>query len=121
MITSLLTSCSTQSTEKGNSIPSIVTTTGMLADAIKNIVGDSASVQALMGPGVDPHLYKATQGDLTKLTNADIIVYNGLHLEGKMGEVLEKLAKQKPVMAGGDGVDEGKRKKSVGTKVEQRR
>jgi manganese/zinc/iron transport system substrate-binding protein len=45
-----------------------------------------------MGPGVDPHLYKATQGDLERLQNADVIVYNGLHLEGKMSEVLERLA-----------------------------
>ena len=48
-----------------------------------------------MGPGVDPHLYKATQGDLFKLKSADIVLYNGLHLEGKMGEILEKLARTK--------------------------
>lgn len=76
----------------------IVTTTGMIADAVKNIVGDSADVEALMGPGVDPHLYKATQGDLQKLDEADVIFYNGLHLEGKLVEVLEKLARRKPVI-----------------------
>jgi manganese/zinc/iron transport system substrate-binding protein len=63
------------------------------------VAGDRADVIALMGPGVDPHLYKATQGDLQKLTDADVIFYNGLHLEGKMGEVLEKLGKTKPVIA----------------------
>jgi manganese/zinc/iron transport system substrate-binding protein len=77
----------------------IVTTTGMIKDAVDHVVGDKAEVIALMGPGVDPHLYKATQGDLQKLTNADVIFYNGLHLEGKMGEVLEKLGKTKPVVA----------------------
>jgi manganese/zinc/iron transport system substrate-binding protein len=77
----------------------IVTTTGMIKDAVEHVVGDKADVIALMGPGVDPHLYKATQGDLQKLTDADIIFYNGLHLEGKMGEVLEKLGKTKPVIA----------------------
>jgi manganese/zinc/iron transport system substrate-binding protein len=77
----------------------IVTTTGMIKDAALNIAGDKADVIALMGPGVDPHLYKATQGDLQKLTNADIVFYNGLHLEGKMGEVLEKLGHLKPVIA----------------------
>lgn len=77
----------------------IVTTTGMIADAVKNVVGDSAEVEALMGPGVDPHLYKATQGDLEKLNNADVIFYNGLHLEGKMVEIFEKLALRKPVIA----------------------
>ncbi len=82
----------------------IITTTGMIADAVKNIAGDSAEVVSLMGPGVDPHLYKATHGDLEKLTEADVIFYNGLHLEGKMGEVLEKLGRTKPVIAVSDGV-----------------
>jgi manganese/zinc/iron transport system substrate-binding protein len=77
----------------------IVTTTGMIKDAVEHVLGDKADVIALMGPGVDPHLYKATQGDLQKLTDADIIFYNGLHLEGKMGEVLEKLGKTRPVIA----------------------
>jgi manganese/zinc/iron transport system substrate-binding protein len=77
----------------------IVTTTGMIKDAADRIAGDKAEVIALMGPGVDPHLYKATQGDLSKLTDADLVFYNGLHLEGKMGEVLEKLGKTRPVIA----------------------
>lgn len=77
----------------------IVTTTGMIKDAVEHVVGDKAEVIALMGPGVDPHLYKATQGDLEKLTSADIVFYNGLHLEGKMGEVFEKLGHLKPVIA----------------------
>ncbi|HKK76890.1 MAG TPA: zinc ABC transporter substrate-binding protein [Saprospiraceae bacterium] len=76
----------------------VVATTGMVADLVQNIGGDSIEVQALMGPGVDPHLYKATQGDLAKLQKADIIFYNGLHLEGKMGEVLEKLGQIKRVV-----------------------
>ena len=73
----------------------IVTTTGMIADAVKNIVGEEAEVVALMGPGVDPHLYKATSGDLSRLTKANIIFYNGLHLEGKMGEVMGKAGPSK--------------------------
>lgn len=77
----------------------IVTTTGMIKDVVENVAGDNVEVIALMGPGVDPHLYKATQGDLEKLTNADIVLYNGLHLEGKMGEVMEKLGRLKPVIA----------------------
>jgi manganese/zinc/iron transport system substrate-binding protein len=59
---------------------------------------------AIMGPGVDPHLYKATQGDLVKFNQADVIVFNGLLLEGKMGEVLSKLGKRKPVVAAGEAV-----------------
>lgn len=84
----------TQSGDKLN----IVTTTGMIADVVKNLGKDSVTVQALMGPGVDPHLYKATQGDLGRLQAADIIFYNGLHLEGKMGEVFEKLERIKNVI-----------------------
>ncbi len=83
----------------GNKKLKIVTTTGMIKDAVEHVAGDKAEVIALMGPGVDPHLYKATQGDLEKLTSADIIFYNGLHLEGKMGEVFEKLGRLKPVIA----------------------
>lgn len=84
----------------------VVTTTGILKDAVANIVGDAAEVESIMGSGVDPHLYKATQGDLNKLTGADVIIYNGLHLEGKMGEVLEKLSRQKTVIAAGEGIPE---------------
>ena len=60
----------------------VVATTGMIGDAVKEIAGTHAEVVTLMGPGVDPHLYKATHGDLQRLTEADIIYYNGLHLEG---------------------------------------
>jgi manganese/zinc/iron transport system substrate-binding protein len=91
--------CTSKEKRKEGSKMKIVTTTGMIKDAVENIVGDHADVTALMGPGVDPHLYKATQGDLQKLTDADVVFYNGLHLEGKMGEVLEKLGHLKPVIA----------------------
>lgn len=84
----------------------IVATTGMIQDAVINIAGDRADVVALMGPGVDPHLYKATHGDLEHLTSADVIFYNGLHLEGKMGEVFKKLARIKPVIAVAERVPE---------------
>ena len=67
----------------------IVTTTSMLADAVRNIVGDQIVVHGLMGPGVDPHLYHARESDVHKLAAADLVIYNGLHLEGKMGQVLE--------------------------------
>ncbi len=69
----------------------IVTTTGMIADIVRNIGGEAVNVTALMGPGVDPHLYKASEGDVGRMANADIIFYNGLHLEGSMADVFEKL------------------------------
>ena len=88
--------------------PYIITTTGMIADIVENIVKDSAEVEAIMQPGVDPHLYKASQGDLKKIMDADYILYNGLHLEGKMGEILEKQALVKPVIALGDSIGRSK-------------
>lgn len=77
----------------------VTATTGMIADLVENIAQDKAKVQALMGVGVDPHLYKATQGDIRKLSRADIIFYNGLHLEGKMQSIFEKLQRKKTVVA----------------------
>lgn len=97
-ISLLILSCTKKDTNQTNML-TITTTTGMLADAVKNIVQNKAEVISLMGPGVDPHLYKATQGDLKRLTEADIVFYNGLHLEGKMAEVLEKLQRNKTVVA----------------------
>lgn len=100
----LIASCKISEKQESNKIESIVCTTGMLGDAVKNIVGNKVKVITLMGPGVDPHLYKATQGDLKALSNADIIVYNGLHLEGKMGEIFEKLSTQKHIIVAADGI-----------------
>ncbi|QKI88843.1 metal ABC transporter solute-binding protein, Zn/Mn family [Thiomicrorhabdus xiamenensis] len=77
----------------------ITVTTGMIADLVNQIAKDKAKVQALMGVGVDPHLYKATQGDVRKLSRADIIFYNGLHLEGKLQPILQKMQRRKTVVA----------------------
>src|SRR5690606_14897745 len=72
--------------------PQIVATTSILADGIRNLVGDNADVVSLMPAGVDPHLYKASVRDLDLLQNADMVIYHGLFLEGKMTEIFEKLA-----------------------------
>jgi manganese/zinc/iron transport system substrate-binding protein len=76
----------------------------MIADVVDYLVGDSADVVALMGPGVDPHLYKASQGDVRKLSNANTIVYNGLHLEGKMTGILEKMSSSTNVIKMSEGL-----------------
>ncbi len=78
--------------------PVIVATTSILADGVKNLVGDSAEVIALMPAGVDPHLYKASVRDLDLLTNADLVIYHGLFLEGKMTEIFEKLTLNQKVI-----------------------
>jgi manganese/zinc/iron transport system substrate-binding protein len=77
----------------------ILATTGMIADAARQIVGELADVTALMGPGVDPHLYQPTARDQGRLKAAQLILYNGLHLEGKMADLFESLAKQKHVVS----------------------
>ncbi len=69
----------------------VVATTSMIADAAANVGGERAEVTGLMGPGVDPHLYNATEGDVTRLLGADLILYNGLHLEAQMANVLERM------------------------------
>ncbi len=105
----ILTGCEDQAGSGGGDGPlRVVTTTGMIADLAEKIGGDSVVVTALMGPGVDPHLYKATQGDLGRLRSADVILYNGLHLEGKMGEVLEKLERLKTVVPVSRGIETGR-------------
>lgn len=78
---------------------SVVTTTGLIGDAARNIGGDRVAVTSLMGEGVDPHLYKASPGDLRLMTRAGLVLYNGLHLEGRMADALEKLGEKKPVEA----------------------
>ncbi|MBP1996911.1 metal ABC transporter solute-binding protein, Zn/Mn family [Paenibacillus eucommiae] len=83
----------------------ITATIGMITDVVKQVGGDHVSVVGLMKAGVDPHLYKASQGDISKLDHADIIFYNGLHLEGKMVEILEQMAKKKPVAAVSANID----------------
>ncbi len=77
----------------------VVCTTGMVADLARNIGGEQVAVTSLMGAGVDPHLYKPVPSDIRKLRDADLIFYSGLHLEGKMAEVLGNLAKSQPVFA----------------------
>lgn len=64
----------------------------MLADMAKNVGGEHVQVVALMGPGVDPHLYKPTAGDIARITEADLILFGGLHLEGRMTEVFDQLS-----------------------------
>ena len=74
----------------------IVCTTTILADTIRHIVGDHAVVISLMGPGVDPHLYRAREGDVHRLASADLVFYHGLHLEGKLATILESLDRYAP-------------------------
>lgn len=84
----------------------VVATTSMVTDLVRQVAGDRATVEGLMGPGVDPHLYKPTASDIIKLQRADVIFYNGLVLEGKMTDIFTRLARgKKPVYALTEAID----------------
>lgn len=72
----------------------VTATTTMVADLVRQVGGNRVQVESLMGPGVDPHLYKATAGDVLKLQKAQVIFYGGLHLEGRMTDVFTRIARQ---------------------------
>ncbi len=91
-----LSACGPAASRQGDDLSTrtlqIVATIGMIADIAQNVGGERVVVTGLMGPGIDPHLYKASEGDVARLQQADIIFYNGLHLEAQMGGVIERMA-----------------------------
>lgn len=91
LLTIILFASCKDANKTANGKLNVVTTTTMITDLVRNIGGDSINVDGLMGSGVDPHLYKASEGDVSKLGNADVVFYSGLHLEGKLVEVFEKM------------------------------
>lgn len=95
-----LAACTGAGTEAPRQGPlQILTTTGIVGDLARHVAGEHATVGSLMSTGVDPHLYKASESDVRRMAEADLILYNGLHLEGKMGDVLVKMARSRPVVA----------------------
>ena len=83
----------------------VVTTIGQLTNVVEIVGGEHVNVTGLMGPGVDPHLYVASESDVESLQNADVIIYNGLFLEAQMTEVFEALGERKTVLAAGEQID----------------
>ena len=81
-----------------------VTTVGMITDIVTIVGGERVEVHGLMGPGVDPHLFQAAANDVLTLAHADIIFYGGLHLEGKMAEIFDRLGSRLPTIAVGEAV-----------------
>jgi manganese/zinc/iron transport system substrate-binding protein len=77
----------------------VATTTNFITDLARRVGGDRVRVNGLMGPGVDPHMYKASAGDVKTLAEADLVLYGGLELEGKMADVFERLAEHRPTVA----------------------
>lgn len=97
LLSVLLVSCSGKSGAPSQKL-NVVCTVGMITDIARTVAGDKADVTGLMGAGVDPHLYKVSHGDVEKLSNADLVLYNGLHLEGKMADVLVQMARERAVV-----------------------
>lgn len=87
----------------------VVATTGMIADAARQVGGDMVEVTALMGPGVDPHAYRQTRSDIMAITRADLVLWHGLYLEAQLEELMLKLAERGNVVAVGEGVPVEKR------------
>lgn len=91
----------------------VTTTVNMITDLVRQIGGERVQVTGLMGSGVDPHLYKASAGDVRKLANADVTFYGGLHLEGKMADILEKLDRFHPSYAVSDAMPREKLRRAA--------
>lgn len=92
----LLVSCAPSSTSNGpgdftDRKPNVVVTTNVIGDLVRQVAGDRVNLTTLMGPGVDPHLYRASEGDVQTMAAADLVLYNGLHLEGKMTDVFARM------------------------------
>lgn len=105
----LLPGCSPEDSGAGSGSsrkPVVVATTGMIGDLASQIAGERASVVTLMATGVDPHLFRPSEGDVRRMGSADLILYNGLHLEGKMGEILSRMARGRLVVAVGEAIPE---------------
>jgi len=112
-LTTFWPSHNTQAAQK----PYIVTTTAQIGDIVSNIAGPDMRVEFLMGTGVDPHLYRPTRSDVVKLKRADIVFYNGLHLEGQMVELLEKLSDEKPAVAISESLPKSDIRKIAGDQI----
>lgn len=86
----------------------VVATTGMIADAVRQIGGDQVEVKSLMGPGVDPHAYRQTRSDIVAMTRADLVLWHGLYLEAQMEDFFHDLGRKRQVVAVAEGVDKSK-------------
>ncbi len=85
----LLVGCTQSDTKRDK--PSVVATTTMITDLVRVIAGDTVDLHPLMQSGIDPHSYKARESDVSKLIEADLVIYNGVHLEAKLVEIFESL------------------------------
>ena len=95
----VLGGCAPPQEVDGDERLNVVATVGMIRDVVENVGGEHVRVTGLMGPGIDPHLYKASEGDVRRLFRADVIFYAGEHLEAKMAEVLREMGERTRTVA----------------------
>lgn len=95
----LLAACSAGAQPADDGRIKVVATTGQIGDAVRNIAGERVALTTLLGPGIDPHTYAATEGDLFTFQEADVIFYNGLHLEAQLERVLEQIGESGTIVA----------------------
>ncbi len=100
-----VTSAYTRQDVSGRTIQAL-STVGMVGDVVARVGGERVRSETLMGPGVDPHLYKPSESHVLQIAEADIVFYVGLHLEGRMTEVLERTSDTRPVVAVSEGIPE---------------
>ena len=93
------TATSENSTSSNGGRLKVVATVGMVADVVREIGGERIELTQLMGPGVDPHLYKATRDDVQQIMTADLVFTNGLMLEGRLEDTFNRISQKKPVFA----------------------
>jgi len=84
-----LTGCSEKGAVAGK--PRVVATTTMATDLVRRVAGDAVELHGLMGPEVDPHNYVPALSDSSLLERADLVVYSGLHLEGRLQDAIEAM------------------------------
>jgi manganese/zinc/iron transport system substrate-binding protein len=90
----VIAACGASPQVRDNGGVRVVATTNIVGDLVRTVGGTDVAVDVLMGPGIDPHLYKASAGDVRRMSSAEAIFYNGLHLEGKMSEILERMGER---------------------------
>ncbi|MBA3480423.1 MAG: zinc ABC transporter substrate-binding protein [Pirellulales bacterium] len=102
---------STSHTFQGTHPIKVVATIGQVAEMVTRVGGEHVEVEAIMGPGVDPHAYSPVPSDTRRLADADAVFYNGLHLEGRMADLFVKMARRKATFAVTEGLQERKDKR----------
>ena len=109
----LLISCSESKSESSSSKTKVICTTGVIANAIENILPPNFEVKSLMGPGVDPHTYKSKTSEMKDMMDADIIVYNGIHFEANLIDAITEISKNGFVISLGDIVPKERLRKTA--------